>query len=202
MDPLSSDSWDTFSSEYLDFNRAFYAANPQFGVSNIDLILELVSQDPPLSRRLGEAPRQLQNTLTLVYNQAITYSIASGSSLQPADVVTQPFASQTSRDAFATLLRESGDTAFANIDSVSGVSQSLPASDDGGLSTGAIIGIAVGGAAGAALLVGGGYWLFTRDKSGGYAKDVGDQPPSSLKLGGGDDISTLQDPTRPYGDQR
>ena len=128
------------------------------------------------------------------------------SGLTAADIITQPFATQTARDTFATLLRNSGDAAFANIDTVSAVTQDVPASE-GGLSTGAIIGIAVGGAAGVALLAGGGYWLSKRNQDGGYAKDVGDQPPSSLNLGGYDDVSTLQEPTRDnristYGDQR
>jgi hypothetical protein len=61
--------------------------------------------------------------LTLVYNQALTYKIIPGYGLQPPDVVTLPFATQTSRDAFAALLRDSNDTAFTNIDSVSNVTQ-------------------------------------------------------------------------------
>jgi hypothetical protein len=202
---LSASSWETFEKTYVAFNQAFYSANPQFGVSGVDILLDLVSQNPPGNRRLGE--RQLQETLTVVYNQAITYAIIPGSTLKSADVVTQPFATQTSRDAFANMLQRSGDAAFASINSVSSVTQAqAPASDGGGLPLGAIIGIAVGGTAGLALLAGGGYWLLTRDNDGGYAKDVGDQPPSSLNLGGGDDVSTLQDPTRDnristYGDQ-
>jgi len=205
---MGTASFDTFDTEYQKFNKAFYGANPQFGVTNVDVKLELVSKSSS-RRRLGE--RQLQGQgLTVVYNQAIAYSIAEGSGLQPADVVTQPFATQSTRDAFASMLKDSGDAAFANIQSVSGVSQSQPASagGDGGLSTAAIIGIAVGGAAGAVLLLGGGFWLIKRNSGGGYAKDIDDQPPSSLNLGGGDDVSTLQDPTRSdnrvsgYGDQR
>ena len=118
---LSESSWKSFDESYLAFNRAFYSANPQFGVSDVDILLELVSQEPPGGRRLGE--RQLQGTLTLVYNQAMTYKIIPGSGLEPADVVSQPFAAQTSRDAFANLLNNSGDAAFASIDSVSGVTQ-------------------------------------------------------------------------------
>jgi hypothetical protein len=59
----------------------------------------------------------------LVYNQALTYKISPDSDLQPPDVVTLPFATQTSRGAFAALLRDSNDTAFTNIDSVSNVTQ-------------------------------------------------------------------------------
>lgn len=122
VSPLTSDSWQTYEEEYTNFYTAFYNANPQFGVSDVDIVLEFVSQDPLLTRRLGD--RQLQETLTLVYNQAITYAIVPGSDITTADVVTQPFASQTSRDSFASLLRESGDVAFANIQSVSGLTQS------------------------------------------------------------------------------
>lgn len=208
VDPLNDSSWMTYEETYMEFVTLFYRANPDYGVTNVEIKLEFVSQDPPLSsRRLGEK-RRLQDQLNIVFNQAITYAITPNSSLSTAEVVTQPFAAQQSRDAFAQLLQNSGDAAFANIEGVSGLSQSNPApAGDGGLSTGAIIGIAVGGAAGAALLIGGGYWLYKRNHSGGYAKDVGDQPPSSLNLGGGDDVSTLQDPARDhkmstYGDQR
>jgi hypothetical protein len=82
---------------------AFYSANPQFDVSGVGILLELVSQEPPGGRRLGE--RQLQGALTSIYNQFMTCKIIPGSSLEPADVVTQPFATQTSRDAFANLLQ-------------------------------------------------------------------------------------------------
>jgi hypothetical protein len=154
---LSESSWKSFDESYLAFNRAFYSANPQFGVSDVDILLELVSQEPPGGRRLGE--RQLQGTLTLIYNEAMTYKIIPGSSLEPADVVTQPFATQTSRDAFANLLQRSGDAAFASIDTVSHVTQE-PAPggrDGGGLSVGAVIGIVVSCVTVIGLLFVGGY---------------------------------------------
>ncbi len=117
---LSESSWSTFEETYKTFNTAFYEENPQFGVTNLDITLEIVYQEPPApGRRLSE--RQLQGALTLVYNQVITYQISPDSNLEPADVVTQPFATQTSQDAFATLLQESGDPDFSNINTVSSV---------------------------------------------------------------------------------
>lgn len=122
VSPLSNESWQIYEEEYKNFYIAFYDANPQFGISGVNVLLEFVSQDPPLTRRLGE--RQLQETLTLVYNQVITYLIIPfGSGITAADVITQPFAAYTSRVAFANLLRDSGDNAFTNIESVSGVTQ-------------------------------------------------------------------------------
>lgn len=61
--------------------------------------------------------------MKLVYNQTISYKITSGSDLQPLDVVTRPFASQITRDAFALLLWDSNDTAFISIDLVTAVTQ-------------------------------------------------------------------------------
>jgi len=150
---MGGSSWATFDTGYQQFYKAFYFANPQFGVTNVEVKLEFLSQS--LWRRLGE--RQLQDQgLTVVYNQAIAYTIAEGSGLQPADVVTQPFATQSVRDAFASILKDTGDAAFANIQGVSSVSQFEPASagDDGRLSSAAIIGIVIGCLSAVGLLAG------------------------------------------------
>lgn len=77
----------------------------------MDTELEFVSQEV------------VQGTLKLVYDQEITYKTTPDSGLQPADVVTQPFASQTSRDAFAAFLLQLGDLEFITIDSVLSVTQ-------------------------------------------------------------------------------
>lgn len=130
VSPFTDGSWTTFEGEYKNFNQAFYAANPQFGVTELDLLLEFVSQDPPsldrLRRHLQASP---EGELTLVYNLALVYKIAPDSGLVPADVVTQPFATPTSRDAFVALLQESYNPTFDNISEVSGVTQESGAVD-------------------------------------------------------------------------
>ena len=50
---LSESSWMTYEETYKDFVIAFYNANPHFGVTVLDILLEFVSQDPPARRRLG-----------------------------------------------------------------------------------------------------------------------------------------------------
>ena len=56
---------------------AFYAANPQFGISDLEVLLDFVSQDlPAATRLLSVSHRELQDQLTLVFNLAMTYTIS------------------------------------------------------------------------------------------------------------------------------
>jgi hypothetical protein len=214
VDPLNNASFQVWSKALEDWYADFYDDHPGKGISEVSSIITFVSQDPPGTQRrgLGEA-RNLQNQeLKMVYDQTISFQNSSDSNLDAGGVITEPLASESDQKQFAERLKATGNNAFADITSVSGVSQEGQgqAQADDGLSTAAIVGIAVGGAAGLVLLGGAGYWA-THSGDGGYEKNIGDHPPSSLQLGGGDDVSTLNDPTKSlraadsaggYGDQR
>jgi hypothetical protein len=210
VDPLNVDTFQIWSKELIAWYTSYYEEESQFGISIVSSIVNFVSQEPPLSQRRGLSElRDLQSQqLTMVYDQTITYQ-SSNPDFSPSEVIMQPFASDTSRAQFTANLKATDSNAFADITGVSGVSQQVSSSSSSTLSTGAIIGIAVGGAAGLVLLGGAGYWA-THRGDGGYEKTIGDHPPTSLQLGGGDDVSTLHDPSKGlraadsvgYGDQR
>lgn len=201
--PLDNDAivaWDETTTEFI---KDFYDSNPSLGVANVNSLITFVSQDPPYTGRRLSTLRKLEDgdeELMITYDQTVAYEISPDSPMTEADIVTQPFMSDQSRAIYSDRLRETGDPAFENIQGTSQITQA--GSEDSGLSTGAIIGIAVGGAAGLALLVGGGYYMFSKRGGGGYKSTGEDQPPQSLALGGGDDVSALHEPNKPYGDQR
>jgi hypothetical protein len=218
VDPLDDTSSQVWQTAHADWYVNFYKdQQPLFGIFNVDTTIAFVSQDPPRTQRRGlSGSRNLQNQqLKLIYNQTISYENTSSTTLSTQGVITQALASDTARAGYTAQLKATDDNAFADITGVSGVSQGGQGGgggeDDGGLSTGAIVGIAVGGAAGLVLL-GGALYMATHRGDGGYEKSAGDHPPSSLQLGGGDDVSTLNDPGKSsrraadslggYGDQR
>ena len=200
----------TFCDTYVAHTKQFYKSQTEFGVENLETTCTFKKQELTASRRLAASIRGLQQsgTLKVTYDQSVTYMIAQSSAVTPSDVVLQPFASDTARGVFTDMLIATGDPAFAGLTSVSSVSQGQPdpSNDGGGLSTGAIIGIACGGAAGLALLAYGGYRISQKDSGGtGYSTTGDDMPPSSLRLTGRDDVSTLDNKgvmDSRYGDQR
>jgi len=194
--PLSASSivvWQRATTKHV---VDFYSTGTD--VTNVTTIIDQTAQNPP-SRRLKEGRRLQSNTLTLTFDQLITYR-TTVASVTAEQVIQAPFISQSSQAAYLVNLRNTGDPAFANLQSVSAIT--FPNSGGGGLSTSAIIGIAVGGAAGLLLLLVGGYYCFRNKDRGakqGYSNGVSDDAPIGTVKGRmndeSDDISTLADPT-------
>lgn len=133
-------------------------------------------------------------------------------------IINAPFLLRSRRDDYTTQLKGSGDPAFDTLTAVTQVSQPKPPDeeeDDGPSNTLFIIIGVCGGIA--VLLIGALLCVFVcRRKSPkkGYTGNVGDSAPaSSIAKDGGEDVSTLQDPSRVgnaaaheglagYGDQR
>jgi hypothetical protein len=211
--PLSASSiavWQRATTKHV---VDFYSTGTD--VTNVTTIIDQTAQNPP-SRRLKEGRRLQSNTLTLTFDQLITYR-TTDASVTAEQVIQAPFLVQSSQAAYLVNLRNTGDPAFANLQSVSAIT--FPNSGGGGLSISAIIGIAVGGAAGLLLLLVGGYYCFRNKDRGtkqGYSNGVSDDAPIGTVKGRmndeSDDISTLADPTTDklsgrtgiggYGDQR
>jgi len=194
--PLSASSiavWQRATTKHV---VDFYSTRTD--VTNVTTIIDQTAQNPP-SRRLKEGRRLQSNSLTLTFDQLITYR-TTDASVTAEKVIQAPFISQSSQAAYLVNLRNTGDPAFANLQSVSAIT--FPNSGGGGLSISAIIGIAVGGAAGLLLLLVGGYYCFRNKDRGtkqGYSNGVSDDAPIGTVKGRmndeSDDISTLADPT-------
>ena len=167
--------------------------------------------------------RFLQSSVIFVeYDQFIRYRVLEGNDdiITPAALATSPFETIDQRSSYQILLNSQGDPFLAQITDVTPVflpdeptiiptPTAAPTPDGGGLSTGAIIGIAVGGGV---LLLGalGGYMYMRGRKSGGTERNAGTEtaPPTTItgpKSINGDEVSTLAPPDvrgGPMGDQR
>jgi hypothetical protein len=213
---LDNGAESVWEDETAAFYTQFYEDNTQYGISNLVSVVTLMDQASSQSRRRGlNGSRNLQNQeLLITYDQTISYAIEPDSSFTPEQVITTPFASSAGREDYVNQLRDSGDAAFADITDVSQVTQEQGGGSDkntvgnSDLTLGAVIGIAIGGFAGLVLLCGLAYMCMKRG-DGGYEKSSEMHPPSTLNLGGGDDVSTLNDPKKStrdsvggYGDQR
>jgi hypothetical protein len=198
MEPMNVTTRLEYQGLHRDYMKAFYQTSP---VRDFTTTIKVTSQNPPFQeRRLAVDGRVLQNNqLTLSYDQTVSYRLI-GSSATPLQVVQAPFSTADRQKAFVNYLKDNSDnTAFDGVTGVSAVS--APQTDtakDKKLSTGAIIGIAVGGGV---LVLGGGLLLWSRYRGSGGYKSSGDGP-SGMKVSGRDEISTLDEPQRPYGDQR
>jgi cell wall integrity and stress response component len=145
-------NWETITSLY----QVAYWADGTKGVDQMNIELHVQSFR---RRRLQSSG----NSVTLVYSQNMTY-ILFDPSLTPSDLVTEPLATQASRDQYVTIYLKNvgGGLALNNVTSVSPVTDpnasnatSSPASSGaaatkgahnnaGGLSGGAIAGIVIG----------------------------------------------------------
>ncbi len=157
------------------------------------------------------------------------YRVISDDDVDAARVAAFPFAQDAGRNAYVDLLKETGEGVLADITSSSEVATDstprptsapatapspapAPIEDDGGiqdLTTGAIIGIAVGG--GVCLI---GILLFCFFSSGDEEYEGDNEPPPSVSVKrGADEVSTLAPPQfggppasheslAGYGDQR
>ena len=192
--------WKTVTAQYT---RDYYEKNVE--ISNLQTTITTMEQSIVTSSRRGLLRRQLQTaSVKVVYTQEISYQTLEEGRNTPETVVVAPFSSPQGRDTYLTLLKEeNGD--FAEVTTVSKVVQGTggneapvekPVVNDSGLSTGALVGIIVGCAAGVVAILGIIYFVSQRGDDGGYASS-GKTPPSQLHVGNGlhgDEVSTLAEP--------
>lgn len=119
--PLSDDSL----AAWIDVTEAwiidFFVSNPQYGISDVETSIVVISIDPPL---VGSRNRFLQTEqVTLTYDQTVSYTKSPSSTLTSLEVITHPFESEASRDEYMENLYETGVKAFENILRTSVVSQ-------------------------------------------------------------------------------
>eukprot|EP00529_Nitzschia_sp_RCC80_P015838 CAMPEP_0113490886 /NCGR_PEP_ID=MMETSP0014_2-20120614/27275_1 /TAXON_ID=2857 /ORGANISM="Nitzschia sp." /LENGTH=695 /DNA_ID=CAMNT_0000384667 /DNA_START=230 /DNA_END=2317 /DNA_ORIENTATION=+ /assembly_acc=CAM_ASM_000159 len=171
-----------------------------------------------------QGERFLQSSVIFVeYDQFIRYRVLEGNDdiITPDVLATSPFETSAQRSSYQNLLNLQGDPFLEQISDVTPVflpdeptiiptPTAAPTPDEGGggLSTGAIIGIAVGGGV---LLLGalGGYMYMRGGKSSDTGRNAGTEtaPPTTItgsKSINGDDVSTLPPPDvrgGPMGDQ-
>ena len=175
----------------------------------------VTNQAPPLGSRILESGRFLQQSeVTLTYTQTLLFT-PGNSDVTAEEVVEAPFLNDALRIVYVGNLQSSGDDAFSTLANVSPVGFPAPPPDSGddGLSTGAIIGIAVGGGCALMLLLLGGYQMYSRSQSRTeYFGEGGETTPASIRAGG-DDVIRLDEPIKrgvrtsdqslaDYGDQR
>lgn len=206
MSPLSSESIELWQSTTSEHVKAFYESDTTVGVVDVASRFTITAQDPPAGRRMLR--RGLQEQVTLTYTEDIAYR-AVNPDVEAKQVVEEPFIRASFRQQYVALLMATDDPAFASLNSVSNVR--FPPEDTGGgggMSVGAIIGIAVGSVAGFLLLLGGAYYMRNKSQQRkGYFSGVGETPPTSIKAGA-DEVSTLAEPAKSggqslagYGDQ-
>jgi hypothetical protein len=221
VSPLNSgaiNDWERATSKHVyDFYDTFIV-----GVANVTAVFDVTTQSPPFTaRRLLGSGRQLQTQLlTVTFNQQVSYRTMD-MAVTPKNVILAPFVSKDARAVYVQSLKNTGNSAFQNIQTCSTIS--FP-KDDEGLGLSAIIGIGVGGGAVLLLLLCLLYYYCRGKKSkesGSTDWDPsavsGDAPVASVKgrmHAMSDEISNLDDPTTAgtkfssriespgYGDQR
>lgn len=191
----------TFLSETREFYLAVYA--PGEGGRRLQKVEGITNFDTTI-RELSQGVSAEGNTLT--YTQDVEYTTVDNAS--PLSVIRNPLNDQTLLDVYLNLLKASGEEAF---DSLTAIDPSPPAGpgddDDGddGLSTGAIAGIAAGGAV---LLAIGGYMLLRSRDADSHERLNGNEnePPVSFSAVQSEEVSTIDQRSTPaetgYGDQR
>ena len=236
MDFNTTQAWEAITAE---FSTDFFLAS---GTLNTYQTTISVTAFVARRRYLSEGNvRGLQTSpsLLVVYDQEFVYS-TDNDQVTAESLATTPFSRPEYRDAYTTVLVESGEAGLADVTGTSAVSVpedivteaptelntaptaspwTNPPTDDpnrddddnGGLSTGAIIGIACAGGVALILCALGVFFM-----SGGDDEDKDkEDAPNEVKVAavtGGDEISTLEPPpagaasgsslAEGYGDQR
>lgn len=199
---------DTFQDITAAYQQQFYASVLNSPIS--DFSAEVTIQKivvPNIRRHLRDL--QADESVTVIYSQTMQYRVtgAPGSTnVGPIQVATVPFDSEAGRNAYVEMLQNSGQVGLADVTSVSPVqtettpeptlAPAMPPSAGGdgsgekGLSTGAIVGIAVGGGV---ALIGLLYFFFFRSGDNDY-EGANDPPPSVNVQRETDEVSTLAPP--------
>ncbi len=173
-------------------------------VANYTTSIEVTDFYPIESRRMlrGEN-RKLQavaDIIVIEYTQTVTYNIVgSVAQITPEELVQAPFATNSARGAYVTVLNTSTNDVISNVVNVSDVQ--IPSEPEGFVWTRTII-IAVA-AGGAGLLIVIILFLIYCRKGSGGAPDKDENPPLHVDVRN-DEVSTLAGPDGPptYGDQR
>ena len=144
------------------------------------------------------------NSNAITYSQTMNYVELKGA-LTPEEYVVLPYDDQAANQDLGDMLRRTVpgfrglSTRLIAPPVIAGGSGPPPVVDGNGdskvLSTGAIIGIAVGGTAALVLAGLGAKAYFGRERDGDGYMEHGKQPISQFNLSGDEDISTIEDPT-------
>ena len=135
--------------------------------------------------------RETDQGVVVEYQQDLKY--VSTTEARPLDVIRQPFEDDDLSAIYVNQLKASGSPEFADLESVS-PPESLEGDDDddGGLSTGALVGIIVGAAAAVAI----GIFLVMRSNRGGSHEQLNERdnsPPATFSALQSEEVSTMDD---------
>jgi hypothetical protein len=206
VDDFTPESEAEFAELTVFHAEAFFEMRPDLNVENLATEISVTG----ITSGSGSDARKLQgsSSILVIYDQLMEYR-SSDPSVDAEFVTTQPFSEEESRDEYATLLQESDDEGLSQVTTVSSVDFHIqtpeptttpqptesPTSedDDGGIGTGAIIGIAV---AGGAALIGCLLYNFCSTGGGGDLVDPQNEQLDTfvVKEPGADEISTLGPP--------
>lgn len=130
MNETTIEAYETVTAEYVEF---FFAMNEAVDLfqSAITVTKVVTSDRRNLRRVLNETEPADEDEVTVVYDQAFLYSTDAPNIITPQLLATLPFATETARDGYATLLVESGDPGLAGVTGVSDVV--LPAFPEGNM---------------------------------------------------------------------
>lgn len=213
MNADSIAAWEKTTTEYIESFYDDVSNAREVGASNVVTTISMTNQ-APVTRRLlwGRSLQSSGGQVQLTYNQELSFT-AQNDKVTSADVAAGPFDTSSRRTEYVVTLRNSGDDGLSKVVSAEEVVvPETKSTSSSGLSTGAIAGIAVGGAIVLMLLM----WaiskwvLYRSNKLSGYIGDVEDAPPTSIKTGP-DDVSTMdgyskvrssRESLAGYGDQR
>jgi hypothetical protein len=209
---LPVDSYGDYQDTMSAFVEMMYATSMDMRVEGLQTAVRVTatSTSSSGSRQL----RQLQTSVTVTYEQDFEY-LPLTAGVTAAFLATEPFSQEIGRTDFALALQDTDALIFGALESISEVglpeteaptavpteasetpteliesptiSPTEPEGDDGGLSTGAIIGIAVAGVVVVLVII---YFSMCRSRDANEYSDG--NPPNVVKASvEGDEVSTL-----------
>jgi hypothetical protein len=216
LDTASTDVWETTTKTWFEefYNGVIGRRHLVFGdgIDGVDTMETTVTyRDQEAVAADASANREFPQ-LTIIYDQEITY-FATSVAPTPREIIVVPFEDTDGNAMYAADLQTSNDPAFALVQSPI-ESPIIPGAgdDDDGLSTGAIVGIAVAGGFVFLMAAFLGIRMMGSDDGEGYV-DPDTRPPGQFNVAASDDVSAIDDaPAKAlgagdasvaeYGDQR
>ena len=209
-------AWEASTKEYIETFYSDPTNTKAVSAQDVTTDLTVTSLGPPSRRFLmGRFLQTSSDQVQVTYSQLLNFN-PTVSKVDVEKVASYPFDSGSRLVEYLAVLQNSGNSALAKVTKVSEVTIPVTPNKGGGsssaLSTGAIIGIAVGGAVVLVILMCAiSKWvLYRSSKHSGYVGDVEDAPPTSIRAGQ-DDVSTMdgyskvrssRESLAGYGDQR